>query len=267
MVFNTFSIIVSSDPKNGAQLLDKRANSFTLNCVSYPIHIPGSAKNCRVKVTQASIPYVSPNIITDINDTFIFFYPDLLTQNEIVIPKGLYGLNDFSAAIQLGLSNLGINPNLFTFYGDQSTQKIIITTNEPCQIDFTQPKNLSKILGFNQAKYPPASLSTAGQNFTAPNEAGFDTLTSYLIQSDIVGTGLPINGSNAQQILAQIPISNVQVGGRLIYDPQQNILINCPELIGYKKTTMRFSLLNQLGENLDMLNQYYSLILTFEYET
>ena len=41
----------------------------------------------------------------------------------------------------------------------------------------------------------------------------------------------------------------------------------CNELIGNKKTTMRFSLLDNRGKNIDMLNQYWSAIVTIEYET
>jgi len=266
MVVYNFSIIVSSDPANSSQIISDNANEFVINCNSYPISIPASAKKAILKVTQASIPYVSPNIITNKNDRFIFFYPDLLTENIITIPQGLYGLSDLSAAISLGLSNLGYNQNLFTFYGDQPTQKIVITTNEPLQIDLTQQNNLSELLGFNEAKYPAASLSTAGQNFNGQNPAAFDSLTSYLVSSDIVMSGLPINGSKSAAIIAQIPIYNTPVGGRLVYDPQNATIVNCNELIGYKKPTVKFSLLNQKGENINMLNQFFSMILLFEYE-
>lgn len=267
MVFNSFSIIVSSDPTNGAQFTTSRTNEFNVNCSTYPIGLPANSKSARLKVTQMSIPYVSPNIETDANDKFIFFYPDLLTENTIVLPQGLYGLSDFSAAISLGLSNLALNPNLFTFYGDQPTQKVIITTNEPLQMDFTQADNLHTLLGVEEQLYPPAALSTAGENFTGPNPAEFDSLTAFLLSSDIIGTGLPINGSKAATIIASVPVYNTPVGGRLVYDPQNATPVNCSELIGYKKTSLRFSLLDQRGRNINMLNQYYTAIITFEYES
>jgi hypothetical protein len=266
MVMGSFSILVSSDPKNGAQLTTNLGNEFFVNCSTYPIVLPKDSKIGRLKVTQMSIPYVSPNIITNKNDVFSFFYPDLLTLNQIVLPTGLYGLNDYSAAISLGLSNLALSPNLFTFYGDGPTQKVIITTNEPAQIDFSQQYSPYEYLGFDPIKYPLAALSTAGQNFTAPNTANIDTLTSYLLSSDIVSVGLPINGSKSSTIIASIPISNVPVGGRLIYDPQNATPVSCHELIGHKKTSLKVSLLDQNGNNIDMLNQYYSAIITFEFD-
>ena len=267
MVLQSFSILATSDPANGARFTSPLTNEFTVDCSVYPIYVPGNAKSCRLKVTQASIPYVSPNIVANVNDTFTFYYPTLLDQNDIIIPQGLYGLSDLAATIQLGLSNLALPTNLFTFYGDQSTQHLYITTNQSLQMDFSVPRNFAAILGFNQQKYPLASLSTIAQIFYSPNAAGFDTLTSYLLSSDIISTGIPINGSYSATIIASIPISNVSVGGRLVYDPQNAQPVMCNELIGNKKTTMRFSLLDNRGKNIDMLNQYWSAIVTIEYET
>lgn len=266
MVLHSYSILASSDPDNGAYFTSSLTNEFIINCSVYPISIPASAKAARLKVTQASIPYVSPNIVANVNDTFTFFYPTLVDQVDIIIPQGLYGLSDLASVIQLGLSNLALPTNLFTFYGDQSTQHLYITTNQPLQLDFTVAKNIASILGFNKIKYPLASLSTAGQIFYSPNAAGFDTLTSYLLSSDIVSVGIPVNGVISSTIIASIPISNVSVGGRLVYDPQNAQHVNCSELIGSKKTSLRFSLLDNRGKNIDMLNQYWSAIITIEYE-
>lgn len=265
MVLYSYSILASSDPANGAQFTSPLTNEFVINCSTYPVGLPSNAKSARLKVTQASIPYVSPNI-TSANNVFAFYYPTLLDYNEIIIPPGLYGLADLTASITIGLSNLNLPTNLFTFYGDQSTQHLYITTNSPTQIDFSVARNMASIFGFNQQKYPLASLSTAGQIFYSPNTAGFDTLTSYLLSSDIVSVGIPVNGTSSATIIASIPISNVAVGGRLVYDPQNAQPVECSGLIGYKKTSLRFTLLDSRGQPIDMLNQYWSAIITIEYE-
>jgi len=265
MTIYTFSYLFSSDPANGASNINSTGNTFYVDASSFPLQIPASAKQCLIKTISASIPYVSPNIISGVNSDFSFEY--LTIPYTITLPTGLYGLGDLSAAIALGFSNLGLPSTLLSFYGDAPTQRVNITTNNAgFLIDFTQPQNFATILGFNQALYPSVGVSTAGQNFFSPNVASFDSLTSYLVSSDICSVGLPINGNKAQQVIANIPISNVIVGGRLVFDPQQAIPIEVPELKGYKKSYIRISLLDQQGRDIEMLGQFFSVVVLFEYE-
>lgn len=259
------SYTFSSSPENGALNINANGSAFTVDMSRFPIAIPESARTCTIRTIGASIPYVSPNIEEGINSEFYFTYNG--NAYQITLPSGLYSLNDINSAISLGLQNIGpaVPSNLFSFIGNNSTQRVSILFNYPAsQIDFTPNDTFRTLLGFDAVLVPPL-LSVAGQNVTAPNIAAFDSLQSFVIVSNIINSGIPFNNIG-RNVIALIPISNVQVGQRIAYDPQQVIKIAANELIGQRRTSTNWQILDQLGRPINMLNQAWSVTITIAYE-
>lgn len=261
-----FSYLFSSSPNNGALNVNSTGSRFSVNMSTFPVVVPESAKNCTIRVIGASIPYVSPNIEAGINSEFYFTYNAVAYQ--ISLPTGLYSLNDIQSSINLGLQNIGpaVPSNLFSFIANNATQRVTIVFNGIAQIDFTQGDTFRDILGFN-AQLVPNVLSVPGQNVTAPNIANFDTLKFFTIATNLINSGIPINGIIGRNIIAVIPINSV-VGQRISYDPQQVVRIDSRELIGTRRgsSSCIFEILNQAGQPINMLNQEWSVTLTFSYD-
>jgi hypothetical protein len=266
MTIHTITVLFSSDPLNGALNINSntiyQGNKFSVDLSRYPISIPRNARSCTISVIGASIPYISPNIIADVNSEFYFLYNAV--NYQISFPTGLYSLSSIQSTLQLGLNNLSLPSDLFSFVGNGSTQKVSIVFNYAnSQIDFTQSDTFRFLLGFNSGVYPPG-LSVVAQSITAQNVAELDTLQSYTILTDLVTAGIPINNVS-RNVIAAIPI-NTSPGGRIIYDPQNASIVNCSELIGSPRTNCIITIANQRADDINMLNQPWSVTIKIVYE-
>ena len=266
MTIHTVTFLFSSDPNNGAININSntvyQGNSFSVDLSRYPISIPAKAKSCSLTVIGASIPYISPNLVMNANSNFNFIYNG--TAYTLILPTGLYSLNNVASAISLILTSMTLPSNLFTFVGNSATQMVSIVYNYAnLQVDFTQPYNFAYIMGFNSGVYPP-SPSYVGETSTAQNVAEFDQLTSYTIISDLVSIGLPFNG-NSKNVIAVIPITSTP-GSIVIYDPQNAQRIEAGSLIGVVRTIANFSITDSRANNINMLNQPWSIVCRFDYD-
>jgi len=259
----SFVYLFSSSPNNGALNINSDGSAFSVNMARYPISMPHNCKNVTAAVIAASIPYISPNVITPTNDQFNFNY--LGTNYQIIIPTGLYSLNSLQNQINLGLAALSLPQAIFTFIGNGSTQKVSIQFNYTnTYIDFTGSNTFRDLMGFN-AVLVPLAPSTAGQIETAPNVANFDTLQSYTIATSLLNNGIPFNGTTSKSIVSIIPINGVP-GSRLIYQPTLPVLVNANELISQSRTVADFQILDQDANPINMLNQIWTVTIQFTYD-
>lgn len=102
-----------------------------------------------------------------------------------------------------------------------------------------------------------------GGSITGNNVANFNTLNSYLISSDIVSQGIPVN-ANGASILAQVPIS-AKPGSQIIYQPRNPSRTDLTELIGLPRTSFRVWLTNQVGDYLDTNSEDYSIVVVIRF--
>jgi len=228
-----FSIIFSSATANyNSPNMDRF--SVTLN---NPISVPREANSCEVALYAANVWNSSPNIITGVNDIFSYAYSG--NPFQATIPEGLYSLPEYNQTI----SEL-IGPNIFTFSGNTSTQKVQIDFAPLYQIDFTQPFSQKDILGFNSQVVPviPPAFPTT---IIAPNIAGFNNINAFLITLDMLNDGLPVNAT-ANSILSQVPI--IAPSNSLIYyEPAAPIYIQCDQIIGKMVGQVNVGITNELG--------------------
>ena len=128
-------------------------------------------------------------------------------------------------------------------------------------VDFTVANSLRSVLGFNAAVY---TATSAGYNLYSPNTATFNSDNSYIIQSNLLSAGIPINNQQIG-ILVNVPI-NSSPGSQIIYQPANIVWVNAPELIGNPRQYLTFTLQNQNLAPVNTLGETYQFTLCIRYQ-
>ena len=259
------SFFFSSSTENGAENRSADGSRFEVT-LNNPLQLPKAAMEATLEVQQASTWNVSPNIAADFkNNVFQFTTSNVASPgvNTLIIPDGLYSLDGLGAYLSTQFTNLGLPSNLITLTGDDATQKTVLTFLEAGdQVDFTVPGSCREILGFN-ARLAPTVGQQAGWSEFSDNSAAFNRVNSYVIRSNIVSDGLPINNV-AAGVIATIPIDQAP-GSQINYQPQNPIAIDCRELIGASKLNFSFQLADQLLRPTPTAGELWSFVLTFRW--
>ena len=262
------SLIVSSEPSQGASNVSSDGSSFQINLEGGNILVPTDAKTCEVRVDQSTIWWSIPNIITGQNDKLYITCPNVAgtsTPYIITLPQGLYDLPAINLAVQRELQNAGakIDPKpSLSISGDDSVQKVELIRNYPAtEIDFTQPDTFRDILGFNSRIITgtlTAPITTLGDN-----TANFNTLNYFLIGSDLVSQGIRFN-SNYNQTIAQVLV-DVAPGSQIVSQPFNPARCDASNLIGAKRTSLRFFLTDDKNRPVNTAGEYWSARIVISY--
>ena len=264
------SFFFSSDPANKAQNVSADGSQFTV-VMDTPISLPQGAMSATLSVSQASIWNTSYNISAAFgNNVFAFqsvFAPGVgplvPIAYSILIPDGLYSLSGFNAYLSTQFVNLRLPSNLITVNGDDATQKTIITfLLAGDQVDFAATNSVRGILGFD-ARLAPVTAQPAGYNEFSDEPANFNRVNSYLITSNFVSQGIPVN-SIGQGIIAQIPIT-VPPGSQINYQPRNPIPVDASELVGVGKNAFTFSLVDQNLRATPTAGETWNFVLVLNY--
>lgn len=237
-----FSFIFNSDPASGSQSLSADGSSFQVT-LDRPLSIPRSAVGALGGVVQASIWNTSPNIAAAFNNNIFQFTTAQAPAGTytLTIPDGLYSVDGLNTFISAQLVNLGLPASLFTIGGDYSTQKTLLTIElKGDDVDFTVPNSVNAVLGFNAEVLTAPS---ANYSFYSENTAAFNRVNSFVLASNFVSQGIPVN-DQSRGIIASVPI-NVAPGSQIAFNPQNVVWFDASELIGSSKLNMTFRLLNQ----------------------
>ena len=259
LIPQSLSFFFSSDPENKAQNVSADGSQFTV-VLDRPLSLPKNAVNASLSITQSSIWNTSPNISPSFNNN-IFRFRASGTYYTITFPEGLYSLSGFGNFLSIQFANLQLPSNLFVISGDESTQRTVITfLNAGDLVDFTVANSVREILGFT-ARVVTANI--AAYNEYSDGAANFNRVNSYLIRSNIVSQGIPINSIGAN-IIAQVPI-NVGPGSQINFQPQHPIPVDCSELIGYGKNVFQFSLCDQNLRATPTASEKWNLVMVINY--
>lgn len=187
-------------------------------------------------------------------------------QNYVLtIPQGLYDLNGLNNRILLELENQGakIDPSpLISFSPDEATQKVSMRVYyDNVVVDFTQQDTPREILGFDNALY--GTYLNAPVNILAPNIAGFNTVNSFLIHSDLVNRGIRFN-NDYNQTVAQVLI-DVSPGSQIVYAPFNPPKVECGDLINSKRNLLRFWLTDDRNRRVNTNGEYWTARLLIRY--
>lgn len=257
------SYIFNSDPISGSENLSSDGSSFQVT-LNLPISIPKNAVDATAGVLQASIWNTSPNISPAFGNNIFTFTTTQAPSGTytINIPAGLYSIEGLNTYLSSQFVNLGLPATLISLGGDSSTQKSILTFEfSGDSVDFTIPNSVNTVLGFN------SEVLTAPSNnfsFYSENTAAFNRNNSYIIASNLVSQGIPVNNQSAG-IISTVPI-NISPGSQINYQPQNIVWFDIGELIGGSKLNINFRLLNQDLLPTPTSGDFWSFVLLVNYK-
>lgn len=268
LIDHNISMLVSSDPTQGASNLSQNGSSFNI-ILDEALSIPFNAMNITIAVEQSTVWWVIPNIITDINDKLYITCPNVanaLTNYVVTITQGLYDLTTLNASIQTNLESQGakISPEpVISFNPDSATQRVSMRFAYPSMsVDFTLPNTFREILGFDAIIYQ--NLLVAPFSILAPNIASFNQVNYFLIHSDLCSRGIRFNG-NYNQTISQVLI-DVAPGSQIVYSPFNPAIVNAQELAGVKRTRIKFWLTDDKDRLVNTNSEYWSARFTIGYQ-
>ena len=266
------SFLVSSDPTVGAINRSPDGSKFEVQ-LEEALEVPKDAINCTLQVESSTIWFTTPNFIEGQNNKFYVFgdrEDGAPAQNFVVeIPQGLYDLIGLNRALISGfeaagakITDNGESKPLITLSPDDNTQRVILRVNYPnVTVDFTQPDTPYEILGFPQDVIGP--IPGAPVNLLAPDIAAFNQVNYFLIGSDLVQKGIRFN-NRYNQIINQTLI-DVAPGSQIVSTPFNPARTNCPELIGAKRTNIRFFLTDDKLRPVNTNGEYYTARIVIKY--
>jgi len=256
------SYFFSSDSKTGASNIGNNGSTFSV-ALNSPIQIPKGSIDCEIGINSAAIWYVNPNVSLQLTNNAFRFTTSAAPAGTytITFPDGLYSLDGLNATLSNAIVNLGLPANLFVLSGDDATQSTIITIlTSGDSIDFTIANSLRTVLGFNSAVYTAPS---ANYNLYSPNPAAFNADNSYLISSDIVPDGIPINNQSFG-VLVNVPITATP-GSQILYAPSNIVWSDANSLIGQTKQFLNFRLTNQSLVPVNTVGETYQFTLVLRW--
>lgn len=272
LLTSELSIIADSNPSNGALIPSGSTDGSTFSMLlAESLNIPKTAKNLTVEVQTAEIYWTVPNVITNVNDQFRVISdgsgsnPATIATYTVTNPQGLFSRPGINSSILELLVNAGAESDIITIGESASTNKVLISTPYTgISIEFRDvqlPRNMRVLLGYNDQLLGPSTTSPT--SWLADNIAQFNTVNSFLINSDIVETGIPLN-SKQQKIIANIPI-DVLPGYQIIFNPYRPAKIPANNLKGSRRKRIKFWLTDDQGRLVNTGGEYWRLRLVIRY--
>ena len=192
--------------------------------------------------------YSFPNI-DDTNNVFVYSHDQGVTWTKIKIPEGSYEIDDINNTIKHEMEKRGhydsINEDHYiNISANSNTLKSVLIIESGYQVDFDQPNNLSKVLGFTGTKYEEGFYES---------ESVVDILriNSILVNIDII-SGSYVNGTTKSTIYSFFP--KVSPGYKIIESPVNlvylPITLDTIDSLNVTITDQDDHLLNLRNENL-----------------
>ena len=157
--------------------------------------------------------YSFPNI-DDSNNLFVYSHDQGQTWTKIKIPIGSYEIDDLNNTIKFEMERIGHydevnNEPFINISANSNTLKCILIIGKGYQVDFNQPNNLSKVLGFTGQKY--------NEGFhESEKPVNILSINSILVNIDII-EGSYVNGKTKNTIYSFFP--DVSPGFKIIESP------------------------------------------------
>ncbi len=255
------SYFFNSATEAGAVKIGTLGNIFEIQ-LNNPIQIPRDAIDCTLEVPEASIWNSSPNISADIGNNLLTFTQGA-TPFSIVIPDGLYGVEDLNSTCKLFFQDNALDEDLFIFTGNDSTQSVILSFNYAGTTITFGPGTCFDVLGWNLNDVVGPSAAPLPDNYAAPNVAAFNRVVGYFIKTNLISGGIPQN-INSTGIIARVPI-DVPVGSLINYAPRNPVRCDATELIGNAKQRFIFRLVDQLERDVSTASEEWALTVIIRY--
>ena len=190
--------------------------------------------------------YSFPNI-DDSNNIFVYSHDQGQTWTKIKIPTGSYEIGDLNQTIRFEMEKVGhydeVNQESYINIAAYSnTLKSILIIGQGYQVDFNQPNNLSKVLGFTGKKY----IEGFHESEKPVNILSID---SIFVNIDII-EGSYVNGKTKNTIYSFFP--DVGPGFKIIESPVN--LVYLP-ILPYTIQNLNLSITDQDENLLNLRNE------------
>lgn len=277
-----FDILVSSNPAIGAKHVSTDGSTFTIRADG-GLGVPPNAKNVNVSVVNADFWNNDSNVVEGKNNIRFTFSTG---GGSIAVPPGLYDGTTIGPAIISALHRsdaTGYSDNEFglVIQANDATgvMEVIMTKTsvpeirttamkkytigqEPPEIYYFDTLDLEDIglmMGFTTPIVP------TGPSYMVESviEPMFNTLNYWLIQSDIVGQGIPVNGQY-DSVIAKIT-SDVESNLQVLYEPINPSQVPAINLTGSAKSSYRFSLLSDSFKHVNTRGEFWSAQIRISY--
>ena len=184
--------------------------------------------------------YSFPNI-DDSNNIFVYSHDQGQTWTKIKIPTGSYEIEDLNQTIRFEMEKVGhydeVNQESYiNIAANSNTLKSILIIGKDYQVDFNQPNNLSKVLGFTGKKYIEGFHESE-------KSVNILSINSIFVNIDIID-GSYVNGKTKNTIYSFFP--DVAPGFKIIESPVN--LVYLP-ILPYTIQNLNLSITDQ-DENL-----------------
>ena len=190
--------------------------------------------------------YSFPNI-DDSNNIFVYSHDQGQTWTKIKIPTGSYEIGDLNQTIRFEMEKVGhydeVNQESYiNIAANSNTLKSILIIGQGYQVDFNQPNNLSKVLGFTGKKY----IEGFHESEKPVNILSID---SIFVNIDII-EGSYVNGKTKNTIYSFFP--DVGPGFKIIESPVN--LVYLP-ILPYTIQNLNLSITDQDENLLNLRNE------------
>ena len=215
-------IAKNTDHKTSFQVIVS-GNQSSFNTLFNPKIELDRNKVYEIALVNLETYYSFPNI-DDLNNVFVYSHDQGVTWTKIKIPIGSYEIDDLNNTIHLEMEKQGHydevnNEYYINISANSNTLKSVLIIESGYQVDFNQPNNLSKVLGFTGTKYEEGFHESE-------NVVNILTINSILANIDIIG-GSYVNGTTKNTIYSFFP--KVSPGYKIIESPVN--LVYLPLLI------------------------------------
>ena len=215
-------------------------NQSSFNTLFNPQIELGKKKVYEIALVNLETFYSFPNI-DDSNNIFVYSHDRGQTWTKIKIPTGSYEIGDLNQTIHFEMEKVGhydeVNQESYiNIAANSNTLKSILIIGKDYQVDFNQPNNLSKVLGFTGKKYIEGFHESE-------KPVNILSINSIFVNIDIID-GSYVNGKTKNTIYSFFP--DVAPGFKIIESPVN--LVYLP-ILPYTIQNLNLSITDQ-DENL-----------------
>lgn len=265
------SWFLSSNPALGNVETSPSGGLFTCQ-LNEPYQIPQNASNVTLCLLQAIVWNSQINIVDGVNNKF--YYRVNATNTVVSIPQGTYDLTLLSEALEAAMfrnvPSVPVGSMSIFLKGAYANIGLVVRGGfYISQLQFGQPDDMSRSLGFDPGNYTYTNLPTIGygQDFTSQSAPPIkDGARELLLGSTLVARGMRVNDS-FKQVLAKINFGNTPPNSQLIFQPPVMNKVPCELGSGRTITTVQCFLTRaETGELYATNGEYWSFVAQLEYE-
>lgn len=260
----TIPLLVSSSAQAGAVNVSSDGSRFEI-VLEQPLRIPHDAFDCSVEVQEATVWWTTPNISAALGNNQ-FYFEEGGNNHVLVIADGLYSASSLSETLEREIVEASGLTGLLILVGDGPTQRVNLNLETAgLQVDFTPADTPRDLLGFNAGLVPPGGVTTGEEHTLGDNVAAFNSVDHFLIHSDLVNSGIRVDG-DFNRTIARVSIS-VSPGSQIVMEPNNPVRVDGNNLIGNSRERIAFWLTDQDDRPADTNGEIWTATVILRFNT